>query len=112
MPTFIFLNTESIQSLLQPFLESQDYFDLKRNEATQFVVNCQSLSGIMKVILIFASGYMYDIFGRKSIIFFCFTSLGLLLIFIPYTAPNLGSLEALYVTWGIMVEPLMLSPIM
>lgn len=108
MPVFIFMNTETTMAMIQPFLT--DSMSQQTTEATAFVVQCQSLAGILKIFLIFSSGYMFDIFGRRFIIFTCFLLIGVLLIIIPYM-PNLVALKALFISWNLLFEPLMQTPL-
>lgn len=111
MPTFLFTNTEAVFSQMQPFLESKEYFGLERNEATMFIVKGQSLSGVLKIFLLITSGYLYDMIGRRAVIFICFLLIGTCVILIPHTGPNLNVLQVVFVFWATIFEPLIMNPL-
>lgn len=92
MPLFIFLNCETMLSMIQPFLEDQDNFGLTRDQTTKVILECHAIAVVLKIILIFISGYLYDILGRRSVITTILLAMGIIVIFVPYTSPNLTAL--------------------
>ena len=66
---------------------------------------------MFKLILICISGYLYDILGRKWVIFTAFLVFGVVTIFMPWTVPDIWALQITAVIAQICCEPLQLSPI-
>lgn len=92
--------------MIQPFLEDSNHFGLTRDETTQVILECHAISIILQIILIFISGYLYDILGRRCLIVTIFMAMGGIVIFLPYTNPNLLALKATYVAWMCVMMPI------
>ena len=87
--TFILtLCADDTMSLLQPMLQNKDYYDLSREEATAIVSRGGQINTLPAIIMAFASGYIFDIFGRKKTLIISIVFSGITYVLFPIFAPN------------------------
>ena len=83
MTFIVTLCSDDTLSLLQPMLQNKDYYNLTREEATAVVSRGGQINTLPGIIMGIASGYIYDIFGRKKTLIISIVSLGVTYFFFP-----------------------------
>jgi len=79
---------EGYMSLLQPLLTNKDFYNLSTDEATNWQSDEKYVIIGPGMVMLVASGYLYDIYGRKIILFISFFFCGVSMIGYPLSAPS------------------------
>lgn len=88
----IFCSTRMLFMLRDP-----KYFAVSSSQIGRVNSSLIFVALISTIPITLVSGYCYDLFGRKTLILFNSLMLCLLCYWMPYTAPNLQSLQIVYI---------------
>ena len=91
---------------------SKDYYDKSSSDATDIVSTAQSIGVIPQFFIVIGLGYIYDIFGRKYVIFTLFVLNSIAVFLLPTVAPNENLFIAVSIGISIAVAPILNSPLL
>jgi MFS family permease len=111
MTFIVTLCSDDTLSLLQPMLQNKDYYNLTREEATAVVSRGGQINTLPGIIMGIASGYIYDIFGRKKTLIISIVSLGVTYFFFPIFAPNTSLFFVNFAMFSIVISPFSVNPL-
>ena len=80
---------QDILSLSLPLLESPDYFGITEKALPSVSSDLQFYPIPFAMMLVLCSGFLYDIVGRRKVMFTCFVVSGLMAIISPWLAPSI-----------------------
>ena len=82
---------------------SERYFNLTKEQATQTVSDVQTYGVVPSGFFLFCVGFIFEIFGRKYVIFSLLLFAGAFYILMPIVSPNRVMFIAISIGGGTMV---------
>lgn len=99
LPFFMLLNAETNLSQVQSLLQNPKYFHLTKKETSQVVSRASEIGNFFNIALILVAGYLYDIFGRKALMFVVIVCSASLTAAIPWTSPSESGFLGCWISW-------------
>ena len=108
---FTILVSDDYISLQQPLMINKKYFNLSREEATAMQSQATSLTTVPAIIMTFASGYIFDIFGRRNTLSILFIISGCMFVIFPLVAPDKDVYYVVACLFTLMITPINNNPL-
>lgn len=91
-------DADVIQSVAY-LLEDEDYYNLETKEVSKVNANAASYASFMSIPMLFMSGFIYEIAGRRKTIIFFFLMGAVSTILFPIVSPSIVGFDVLRTTF-------------
>jgi MFS-type transporter involved in bile tolerance (Atg22 family) len=89
----------------------EKYYNMKTEEATETLAQSLQIGTVPQALFVVLLGFMYEIFGRKYVMFTLMVLTAFFVFILPVVSPSKNLFIAMNVCGSVTADPILLSPL-